>query len=229
MQGMKNDLKKNIYKKGIKAPIVAISVFGFLMLAMITLLLVSVSYEEDFDEYGAIVIIILLGLIILGNIKSLISVLKTTPYTYIKKICKKTSDPAGLLARLEKTWAEGYDFGEGRIDKEYIIIIHNHLGRVMMIEDAVWVYYDINGILQIQNDFTKNSTLIMKGGYMGSLFEQLFGTYFGNMSNEATKKIFNYIKENKPDVFMGKTEEAERLYSEGDMEGLKALARKQRL
>ncbi|MCL2639015.1 MAG: hypothetical protein FWD48_11680 [Oscillospiraceae bacterium] len=222
MQGMKNDLKKHKNLKKIKNAAIRTVLFAALNVGLFLWYLSEHETDRhDLTMYGALIIF---AVIAIGSLIELISAILTTPYRDIKRFCKRASVPADALVRLEKTWANGFDFGEGRIDREYIILIKNHTARVIALGNAVWVYIDtteqMKGFLQIKNDYTKTTQMEF------NFLEHFADMFICQPSPEAINAMLDYIRKNKPEVVTEYSENAEKLYNDGNMDGLKELARK---
>jgi hypothetical protein len=225
MQGMKNDLKAKKEPKKIKH--IVFLIITAIPIAVFTLWYVlNEEHENNFYTYAMLVI---LGIVVIGKLVD--KIFSSSPYKDIKKYCENTADPAATMAQLEKTWNEGFNFGEGRMDKNFIISIRNQTGRIIELEKAVWAYIGQNIVTG------KEDTLVTLNYYEKEERQKkpkeidisVIFDMFVNLKPESIDAIFNYIKENRPDIVIGYSEEAERLYNDGDMEGLKELARKQRM
>ena len=133
----------------------------------------------------------------------------------IENFCKKTTNPTATMAQLEKTYSEGYDFGSGRMDKEYIIVTFGLSSKVIPLKNAVWAYKKVT-----------------QGN--GGIFTNLFVCYDKRKYQSAqlnagyVDAIIKYILENCPDIAVGYEKKLDNFYAKEDVLGFREYARAQR-
>ena len=134
----------------------------------------------------------------------------------IIKFCKKADNSDAIMARLERTWKTGFDFGSGRIDNEYLIGLNKMRTKVIPLGSVVWAYMytaSLNGGV-VRVDLTV--------GYNTRKLDSCV------LDNAAIVRILDYITKNCPDIAVGHSKEADKFFRKRNMEALKEYARAQR-
>ncbi|MCL2036483.1 MAG: hypothetical protein FWG83_03750 [Oscillospiraceae bacterium] len=122
-----------------------------------------------------------------------------------------------MLADLERVWSEGCDFGAGRMNTEYIIIVQGFGCKIIPLKDAAWAYKAEShgrgeGIAL---------TILYKGG-------EVKISPFG-IKGAAVDAVLSYIKVNIRDIALGNNKEANKLFFAKDWQGLAEYAHSQRV
>jgi hypothetical protein len=134
----------------------------------------------------------------------------------IEKFCKKTANPDAMMARLEKTWSDGFDFKSGKMDREYIIMILGLHTNVVPLEKAVWVYkrtVNNRGVMRVCVVVAYNN---------GKERECA-------LNHAAVDMILQYLLENSSDIAVGYTKETAKSYRRKDMMAVREQALTQRI
>ena len=134
----------------------------------------------------------------------------------VKNYCSRTAYPEETKARLEKTWSEGFDFGSGWMDKEYIIWLEWNGSKVIPLSKAVWA--------------AKGT----KKGPKGQAF-YFMNVYFDDGAieshihhQEVIDGILGYIFKNCPQIAVGGKIEIKELFMNRDYSALEEYAFNQR-
>ena len=82
---------------------------------------------------------------------------------HIKKFCKQFDHPKVMMARLEKTWEEGFQTRSFRIDEEYLIYTRKMHAKVVSLANIDGVQYDM-GVYPASLFLRDNFFLYLKNG-----------------------------------------------------------------
>lgn len=171
--------------------------------------------ETDVIEHWKWIVIAVCALVAIASVVNWIRAANTSLMKNIDKFCAKTADPAATMARLEKIWNEGYNFGIGRMDSEYIILVLGLRTKIIPLENAVWVYKKTT-----RQQYTTHTHLFVC--YLDDKYQSVA------LNPGAVDAITSYIYKTCPDMAVGYDVKLEKCYNSKDMQGLKEYALVQR-
>lgn len=223
MQGMFNELKAKGTSLAVKR-----SIYGFtgaLLLLILFELNVFGLGDDAIIRYRPYVLI-MVALATAASISSWVRASRNNLMRGIEKFCKGSDI---MLSRMEKAWNDGYDFGEGRMDAEFIISLKGFRSKVIPLEGVVWVSKRLHNVAQGGGSL---EVVLVDFEYKYSKSLQINF----DMKENAADNILRYLMENRPDIAvdreavrnLSKPTEAARLYANKDWDGLLEYARAQR-
>ena len=159
----------------------------------------------------------------------LIRVLAGSVTNGINKYLSKQTNPDAARKRLEETWKNGLRFKTGRIDTAYIISISRFLSsKVVPLQDVVWVYVQTmnGGFVPVSGSVLAPARNIK---FLCVWYADGSCVTLSPESKGGIYTIWDYIRVNCPDVALGDTKEARRLYNAKEIHNLREYAHTQRL
>jgi len=145
-------------------------------------------------------------------------------YAVINKFCNDTPDPTTTMKKLEKAWNEGYNFGEGRMNTEFIICTMGIKVKIINLYNAVLAFHAIT------NSDGGNATYIAGKKYHSLIVFRNDGKsgQHASIQSISIKKVLEYINKNCPDIAIGENKETMNLLRQMDWQRLKSYAHSQR-
>ena len=134
----------------------------------------------------------------------------------VERFCETTQSPDYTMSRLEETWSRGTEMKAGRMNESFIIYTQGMRSRVIPLEQAVWAY----------------KTARRRGGFLYPALVVFFSDdqdqSYPFYDAPALDQILSYLRENCPDIALGREKEIENLYHNGEIDKLRTFARAQR-
>ncbi|MCL2086269.1 MAG: hypothetical protein FWH05_01585 [Oscillospiraceae bacterium] len=213
-----------------------IGLFGLNIAVFAALALVVVQYMMglEFIVFHVILayLLFLPFITICGLVICIMRTIKPNAEKGIKLFCNKTDSPQETFRRLEQTWEHGTAFVQNqangtlteqlpiRIDRDYLIGIMGFWLNVKIIpfENAVWVHAGK----------PDKETGIADRLYIYSVKDSIYSRKkykIKPMANvDLTEGILDYIVDNCPNIAVGKYKEAENLWNNKNIDGLREFA-----
>jgi len=129
------------------------------------------------------------------GVSAWIYVIQGWPRKGIVAFCNQAPDPDAMMARLEKTWDEGFQTTWNfTVDDEYLIWISKISGGVFPLKDVLWVWTNVVDVPTVPVPAVTFFVVYTADGNAKA---------FPVRKNDA-RKIEKHLKENFPDIIVGK-------------------------
>ena len=223
MNGIFDDLKSKGTRLAVKRSIYGL--IGAFLLFVLFYLNVFGLENDGIDRFRPY-ILIMVALIAVASIANWIRASRNNLMHGIEKFCNGSDV---MMARMERTWNDGFDFGQGRMDSEFIISLKGFRSKVIPLEGIVFAqkrYHNIGSggasneivLIDFYSKYSKNPHIDFE--YKEQYADNLLGYIMANCRDIAVD--FEAIRN------LSNTTQAAKLYAGKDWDSLREYAHAQR-